>query len=219
MTDRRNVVVIADEAHRSQYGFKAKVDKKTGEITYGFSKYLRDALPNASFIGFTGTPIEKDDVNTPAVFGEAVAKMLNRFGIVKDMFHGFDYDAGLSRTPKERLAVMAAALDWILAKQHEAAEREKKSEDRKKAHRRYQDAVLALSKAFSLASASDEAREIRDEVGFFQTIRAALAKASQAEGGSTANKKLAVQQIIDRSVVSTEIVDILSAAGLKSPDI
>ena len=72
LTDRRNVVVIADEAHRSQYGFRAKVARKTGEISYGFAKYLRDALPNASFIGFTGTPIEKDDVNTPAVFGEYI---------------------------------------------------------------------------------------------------------------------------------------------------
>jgi type I restriction enzyme R subunit len=65
LTDRSNVVVIADEAHRSQYGFRAKVASKTGEIAYGFAKYLRDALPNASFIGFTGTPIEATDVNTP----------------------------------------------------------------------------------------------------------------------------------------------------------
>ena len=72
LTDRRNVVVIADEAHRSQYGFKARVERKTGEIAYGFAKYLRDALPNASFIGFTGTPIEKDDANTPAVFGQYI---------------------------------------------------------------------------------------------------------------------------------------------------
>ena len=72
LTDRRNVVVIADEAHRSQYGFGAKVERKTGEISYGFAKYLRDGLPNASFIGFTGTPIEKDDVNTPAVFGDYI---------------------------------------------------------------------------------------------------------------------------------------------------
>ena len=48
------------------------IEQKTGEIAYGFAKYLRDALPNASFIGFTGTPIEKDDVNTPAVFGEYI---------------------------------------------------------------------------------------------------------------------------------------------------
>lgn len=469
MTDRRNVVVIADEAHRSQYGFKARIDRKTGEIAYGFAKYLHDALPNASFIGFTGTPIEKEDVNTPAVFGDyidvyditravedgatvpiyyesrlarielpeeekpridaeieeltedetlseqeklkqkwstvealvgaekrlkmvaddlvqhfesrveamdgkamivcmsrricvalydkiialrpewhsdddnkgtikivmtgsasdpqewqahvgnrarrdllakrakdsndplkivivrdmwltgfdapsmhtmyidkpmkghglmqaiarvnrvfrdkpaglvvdyigiaqnlkkalgqystndrklagideadAVAEMLKRFGIVQDMFHGFDYSDGLSGTPKERLFVMAGALDWILSKQHEAAEQETSNEAKKKAHRRYQDAVLALSKAFALAAASDEAREIRVDVGFFQTIRAALVKSDQVTGGSAADKRLAVQQIIDRSVVSTEIVDILSAAGLKSPDI
>ena len=72
LTDRRNVIVIADEAHRSQYGFRAKVERKSGEISYGFAKYLRDALPNASFIGFTGTPIEQEDVNTPAVFGEYI---------------------------------------------------------------------------------------------------------------------------------------------------
>jgi len=74
LSDRRNIVFIADEAHRSQYGFKAHtVKKKDGAyIAYGFAKYLRDALPNASFIGFTGTPIEKTDVNTPAVFGNYI---------------------------------------------------------------------------------------------------------------------------------------------------
>jgi type I restriction enzyme R subunit len=72
LTERRNVIVIADEAHRSQYGFRARVERKTGDISYGFAKYLRDGLPNASFIGFTGTPIEKDDVNTPAVFGDYI---------------------------------------------------------------------------------------------------------------------------------------------------
>ena len=72
LTDRRNVVVIADEAHRSQYGFRARVAPGTGELSHGFAKYLRDALPNSSFIGFTGTPIEKRDVNTPAVFGHYI---------------------------------------------------------------------------------------------------------------------------------------------------
>ncbi len=72
LSDRRNIVVIADEAHRSQYGFRARVARKTGEISYGFAKYLRDALPNASFIGFAGTPIEKEDANTPSVFGNYI---------------------------------------------------------------------------------------------------------------------------------------------------
>jgi type I restriction enzyme R subunit len=73
LTDRRNVVVIADEAHRSQYGFEAKVDTKTGEVLYGFAKHMRDAVPNASFIGFTGTPIELTDKNTRAVFGDYIS--------------------------------------------------------------------------------------------------------------------------------------------------
>ena len=74
LSTRDNIVVIADEAHRSQYGFSAKILAKQDKalITYGFAKYLRDALPNASFIGFTGTPIEKADRSTHAVFGEYV---------------------------------------------------------------------------------------------------------------------------------------------------
>jgi type I restriction enzyme R subunit len=80
LSDRKNIVVIADEAHRTQYGFKAKtIDAKDGKgnvvgkkIVYGFAKYMRDALPNATYLGFTGTPIESVDVNTPAVFGNYV---------------------------------------------------------------------------------------------------------------------------------------------------
>ena len=72
LTDRRNVIVIADEAHRSQYGFEAKVNTKTGELKFGYAKYIRDALPNASYIGFTGTPIEFEDRSTPAVFGDYI---------------------------------------------------------------------------------------------------------------------------------------------------
>jgi type I restriction enzyme R subunit len=80
LSDRRNIIVIADEAHRTQYGFKAKtIDDRDEQgnvigkkIVYGFAKYTRDALPNATYLGFTGTPIEKTDVNTPAVFGNYV---------------------------------------------------------------------------------------------------------------------------------------------------
>ena len=469
LTDRRNVVVIADEAHRSQYGFRAKVARKTGEISYGFAKYLRDALPNASFIGFTGTPIEKEDVNTPAVFGEyidvydinrgvedgatvpiyyesrlarieldedekpaldeeiaeltedeaegeqerlkrrwanveavvgtekrlrlvardlvehfesrvvgmegkamvvcmsrricvalygeivklrpawhsdddesgvvkvvmtgaasdpkdwqqhiggkarrellakrikdpddvlklaivrdmwltgfdapslhtmyvdkpmrghglmqaiarvnrvfrdkpaglvvdyigiaqnlksalgqysrddqkhagideaeAVAVMLEKYEIVSAMFHGFDHRAGLTGSPGQRLAALAGAIEWVLEMQQREATRETTEAGKKRAHRRFNDAVLALSRAFALAAASDEARDIRDEVGFFQTARAALAKSVPGAGKSSAERDLAVQQIVSRAVVSTEIVDILEAAGLDTPDI
>ncbi|MBU0996913.1 MAG: type I restriction endonuclease subunit R [Firmicutes bacterium] len=74
LTDRKNVIVLADEAHRSQYGFSAKVVKSKDEAfeKYGYAKYLRDSLPNASYIGFTGTPIETTDKNTRAVFGDYI---------------------------------------------------------------------------------------------------------------------------------------------------
>jgi len=469
LTDRRNVVVIADEAHRSQYGFKAKVDSKTGEVGYGYAKYLRDALPNASFIGFTGTPIEADDVNTPAVFGnyidvydisravedgatvpiyyesrlarieldadekpkidaeieeltedddlaeqerfkrkwanvealvgsdkridmiaadlvqhfeartvsmpgkamivcmsrricvklhdaiaklrpdwyskddtqgamkivmtgaatdplewqehignkqrrdtlanrardpkdqlklvivrdmwltgfdapcmhtmyvdkpmqghglmqaiarvnrvfkdkegglivdyigiaqslksalqiyspgdrdktgidesQAIAVMLEKYEVVRDMYHGFDYASALNGTAQERMMMMAGAIEWVLDMQQKLAAQEKTEEKKKQAHRRYQDAVLALSKAYSLAGASDAAREIREEVGFFQAIRAALVKSAAGTGSQQQDKDLAMQQLVSRAVISTEIVDILAATGLKSPDI
>ncbi len=469
LTARANVVVIADEAHRSQYGFKAKVAGKTGEIAYGFAKYLRDALPNASFIGFTGTPIEATDVNTPAVFGhyidiydisravedgatvpiyyesrlarieldedekphidaeveallededepsaekakqkwstveslvgsdkrlamvaadlvqhfedrvaaldgkamvvcmsrricvalydaiiklrpdwhsdddnggsikivmtgaasdppawqqhignksrrdllakrardpkdplklvlvrdmwltgfdapcmhtmyidkpmhghglmqaiarvnrvfrdkpaglivdyigiaqnlksalaqyskpdqdktgideaEAVAVMLEKYEIVRDMFHGFDYRTGLGGTPGKRLAMMAGAIERILDQQQQWASVEKTPEAKKQAQRRFADGVLALSKAFALASSSDEARGIREEVGFFQAIRAALVKTATSAGTTRQERALAIQQIVSRAVVSTEIVDILAAAGIQTPDI
>ena len=71
LTDRRNVVVVADEAHRSQYGFGEKLDSK-GQLKAGLAKHLRDALPNATYLGFTGTPIETNDKSTRAVFGDYI---------------------------------------------------------------------------------------------------------------------------------------------------
>jgi type I restriction enzyme, R subunit len=473
LTDRKNVVVIADEAHRSQYGLNTKLNRGTGEVAYGFAKYLRDALPHASFIGFTGTPVERDDINTRSVFGDyidiydisravedgatvpiyyesrvariqldedekpkidaeiaeltedvaqsdqerlirkwasvealvgaekrfamiaedlvrhfeartaalegkgmivcmsrricvalydaikklrpewhsdddeagtikvvmtgavsdpaawqqhigrrpktrrellakrakdagdplklvivrdmwltgfdapcmhtmyvdkpmrghglmqaiarvnrvfrdkpaglvvdyigiaqslknalaqysgpdqeqtgideeqAVAVMLEKHEIVCGMFHGFDYTVALApdTTPRRRLSVMAQAIDWILTLQQAQAAKESTDEGKKRAHRRYADAVLALSKAFALAAASDEAVGIRDEVGFFQAIRAAMIKAAEPGGRSPAERELAIQQIVSRAVVSTEIVDIMKAAGIQTPDI
>ncbi len=73
LTDRKNIVVICDEAHRTQYGFKGRIDSKTGEVKYGLAKGLRDALPNATFLAFTGTPISQDDRDTQAVFGHYVS--------------------------------------------------------------------------------------------------------------------------------------------------
>ena len=73
LSQRHNIVVVSDEAHRSQYGDKAKLNTKTGKYTFGYSKHMRDALPEASFIGFTGTPIDSADKDTRAVFGSYVS--------------------------------------------------------------------------------------------------------------------------------------------------
>ncbi len=475
LTDRRNVVVLADEAHRSQYSFAAKLDAGTGALSYGFAKYLRDALPNASFIGFTGTPIEAKDVNTPAVFGhyidiydisravedgatvpiyyesrlakieldeaekplidaeveamiedspeaererskqkwttvealvgsdkrlrlvaadlvthfenrcaaldgkamvvcmsrriavllyeaivalrpdwhsdddsagaikvvmtgnasdptdwqphignaarrEALAKrarqandplkivivrdmwltgfdapmmhtmyvdkpmrghglmqaiarvnrvfqdkpaglivdyigiahnlktalaqysardqqavgvdasvaqqqLQEKYEIVSAMFHGFDYRSALAGSAQQRLGMMALAIDWVLAMQQRDAAMvtgagQAGKEQKKRAHRRYGDAVVAVSTAYALASTSELAQTLREEIGFFQAIRAALVKTSlRSDAHTHADRALAIQQLVSRAVISTEIVDILQASGLKSPDI
>ncbi len=73
LTDRRNVIVLADEAHRSQYGLDAKLNKKTGELTEGYAMHMRNALPNASFLAFTGTPIDLKNASTTQVFGDLIS--------------------------------------------------------------------------------------------------------------------------------------------------
>ncbi|MEK7266019.1 MAG: type I restriction endonuclease subunit R [Pseudomonadota bacterium] len=469
LTDRRNVIVIADEAHRSQYGFDAKIDRKTGELKYGYAHHVREGLPNASFIGFTGTPIESSDKSTPAIFGDyldvydisravedkatvpiyyesrlarielnedekpkidaeieamledetlteqekqkakwatverlvgaekrlaqiaadlvthlearlqglsgramavcmsrricvdlyneivklrpdwhsdddekgavkivmtgaasdplawqphignkrrrdliakrakapddplklvivrdmwltgfdapsmhtmyidkpmrghglmqaiarvnrvfrdkpgglivdyigiaqnlkkalgdytdsdrdktgvdeeqTVALMIERFERVRTMFHGHDYRVGLAGAPLQRLRALADAIDWISAWQHREAGKVSDPEEKKQTHRRYDDAVLQLSKAYALASASDEAAKIRDDVGFFQAVRAALAKTTATGKISQRDRTFAVEQLINQAVASAEIVDILKAAGMKSQEL
>ena len=73
LSQRGNIIVISDEAHRSQYGLRAVLDQKSGRYKYGYAKHMRDALPNASFIGFTGTPIATEDKDTRAIFGDYVS--------------------------------------------------------------------------------------------------------------------------------------------------
>ena len=472
LTERNNVVVIADEAHRSQYGFKARLDKKSGRLSYGLARYMRDSLPGASFIGFTGTPIERDDVSTPRVFGnyidiydisravedeatvpiyyesrlarlqlddgeqknidtevaaltghypddeqerlkrkwasvkalvgserrlamvardmvehlerrlelldgkamavcmsrhicvalhdkivqlrphwhdddddrgavkvvmtgqasdapgwqqhirtsrgrermaqrardpddplrlvlvcdmwltgfdapcmhtlyvdkpmhgyslmQAIARvnrvfrdkqaglvvdyigvaqdlknalghytgrdqkhtgidqnlalqaLQERYEVVRAIFHGFgDYMTELQGDSAARLRLLARAAEWVLAAQRKAAEQQQSEDGKKRAHRRYQDEVLALSRAFALAAAFDEAQQLRDEVAFFQAVRELLVGQRKKGGGDTGRREheRAIQQLISRAVVSTEIVDILAAAGLQTRNI
>ncbi len=119
LSARRNIVVIADEAHRTQYGFAGKtVNEKDAEgeiigqrLVYGFAKYLRDALPNATYLGFTGTPIEKTDVNTPAVFGNYVdiydiAQAVEDGATVRIYYESRLAKIGLSEEGKQLIADM-----------------------------------------------------------------------------------------------------------------
>ncbi len=97
LSDRRNIVVIADEAHRTQYGFDSKIDPKTGQMTYGLARNLRDGLPSASFIGFSGTPIEFDDKSTPAVFGDYIDTYTIRQAVEDGSTVPIFYEARLAR--------------------------------------------------------------------------------------------------------------------------
>jgi type I restriction enzyme R subunit len=469
LTDRRNVIVIADEAHRSQYGLDAKVNTATGELKYGYAHYVRQALPNASFVGFTGTPIENADVNTPAVFGDyvdiyditravedgatvpiyyesrvaritldedekpkideeiaaileddtlseqqktiakwstvealvgaekrleqiaadlvshleartdalggkamavcmsrricvllyqeivklrpdwhsdddasgqikivmtgsasdpldwqehvgskkrrddlakrarnsddplklvivrdmwltgfdapcmhtmyvdkpmrghglmqaiarvnrvfrdkhgglvvdyigiaqnlknalsqysdsdrdrtgideeqAVALLAEKLDVVRHMFAGHDYNSGLVGTAQLRLAALGGAIDWIVGKQADAARKKTSEAEQKKELSRFQDATLALSRAFALASSSDLARDVKDEVGFFQAVRSAMTKTSVKGKLSSRAKQFAIEQLVNKAVADAEIIDILHATGVKTPDI
>ncbi|MBK1689571.1 type I restriction endonuclease subunit R [Rubrivivax gelatinosus] len=124
LSPRRNIVVIADEAHRTQYGFEARtVDVKDAagqvigkKLVYGFAKYLRDALPNATYLGFTGTPIEKADVNTPAVFGHYVdvydiAQAVDDGATVRIYYESRLAKVGLSDEGRQLVAELDEALE------------------------------------------------------------------------------------------------------------
>ena len=100
INERSNIIFMADEAHRSQYGMEAKLDRETGEWKYGLAKHMRDALPNATFIGFTGTPIDMKDKSTIEVFGKYID--------IYDMTQAVDDGATVpiyyeNRTPKLKL--------------------------------------------------------------------------------------------------------------------
>jgi type I restriction enzyme R subunit len=176
----------------------------------GIAQNLKAALGQ-----YTQADREKTGIDEEA----AVAALLERYEVVCGIFHGFDYRPGIDGTPLQRLACLAGAVDWALKWGEAEAAKVTAPEEKKKAHRRFQDLVLQLSTAYALAAASDAAREIRDEVGFFQAVRAALVKSSAKGKLPAAEKAFAVQQLIDRAIASAEIVDILKAAGLQAPDI
>jgi type I restriction enzyme R subunit len=176
----------------------------------GIAQNLKNALGQ-----YTASDQDKTGIDEE----KAVAVLMEKYEIVRGMFHGHDYSRGITGQPNQRLVALADAIDWILKWQEQEAARVHGAEDKKKAHRRYQDAVLELGKGYALASASDEARAIRDEVGFFQAVRAAFVKTTAKGKMSDRAKSFAVEQLLNAAVANAEIVDILKAAGMQSPDL
>ena len=136
---------------------------------------------------------------------EALTVMLEKYEICRGLFHGFDWSMWTSGAPAERLGLLPRAQEHILAQ-----------EDGKE---RCINAVGDLSKAFALAVPSDDAMHIRDDVGFFQSVRAALSKQDSRDSGTQQDLDYAIRQIVSSAVASEDVVDIFSAAGLKKPDI
>ena len=187
-------------------------DKPGGLIVdyIGIAQNLKNALGQ-----YTASDREKTGIDA----GEAIAVMIEKFEIVGAMFHGNDYSKGISGEPLERLTALGNAIDWILKRQEAEAAKVSGAEEKKKAHRRYQDAMLELSKAYALASASDEAKAIREEVGFFQAVRSALVKTTATGKISDRDRSFAIEQLLNKAVADAEIVDILKAAGIETPDL
>ena len=136
---------------------------------------------------------------------EAVAVMLEKYEVCRGLFHGFDRTPWIDGTPAERVALLPAAQEHTLAQEN--------GKDR------CLQAVRVLSRAFALAVPHEDAIRIRDEVAFFQAVRAVLAKRSEGEARPGEELDHAVRQLVSRAVASEGVIDIFAAAGLEKPDI
>ncbi len=174
-------------------------DKPGGLVVdyLGLAQDLRQALNTYTESGGTGRTALNQE--------EAVAVMLEKYEICCGLMHGFDWTRWTTGTPQERLNLLPPAQEHVLAQ-----------EDGKE---RCLNAVRELSQAFALAVPHEEALRIRDDVGFFQALRAALSKRAAGEARPEEELDLAVRQIISRAVASEGVLDIFAAAGLDKPDI
>ena len=174
-------------------------DKPGGLIVdyLGLAHELKRALATYTESGGTGKTALKQE--------EAVAVMLEKYEICCGLFHGFDRSNWIDGTPQERLSLLPAAQEHILAQEN--------GKDR------CVQAVRALSQAFALAVPHEDAIRIRDEVAFFQTVQAGLVKRATVDKRSKEDLDHAVRQIISRAVTSEGVIDIFAAAGLEKPDI
>ena len=174
-------------------------DKPGGLVVdyLGLAQDLKQALATYTQSGGSGrTAVDQE---------EAVALMQEKYDVCCGLLHGFDWRAWTEGTPQERLSLLPAAQEHVLA-QEEGKER-------------CLAAVRELSQAFALAVPHGEAVRIRDDVGFFQAVRAALSKPAATEARAEEDLDLAVRQIISRAVASEGVIDIFAAAGLDKPDI
>ena len=174
-------------------------DKPGGLVVdyLGLADELKKALATYTESGGTG--------KTALDQAEAVAVMLEKYEVCLGLFHGLDWSKWVSGTPQERLSLLPAAQEHILGQEE--------------GKNRLLRAVTELSQAFALAVPHEKALEIRDDVGFFQAVRAVLAKSIPGDRKTDEELEHAIRQIISKAVVSDEVVDIFAAAGLKKPDI
>ena len=174
-------------------------DKPGGLVVddLGLADELKQALATYTESGGTGkTAIDQ---------AEAVALMLEKYEICRGLFHGYNWSKWVTGKPQDRLSLLPAAQEHILA-----------LDDGKT---RLLRSVTELSQAFALAVPHQDALRIRDDVGFFQAVRAVLAKSAAGEQKSDEELDHAIRQIVSKAVSSDEVVDIFAAAGLKKPDI
>ncbi len=175
-------------------------DKPGGLVVdyIGLADSLKRALANYTAGGGQGAATVDQE--------QAVTVLMEKYEIVRDILHGFDYTAVLKDIPAGRISGITQAMEFILG-----------LEDGKK---RYLPAVSALTKAFALAVPHEQAIRVRDEVGFFQEVRAALVKATgDAQGRTPDEMDSAIKQLVSQAVSSTGVIDIFAAAGMDKPDI
>lgn len=175
-------------------------DKPGGLIVdyLGIAADLKDALAFYSDAGGKGDPTLAQE--------QAVALLLEKLEVVAAMFHGFAYQDYFAADTAGKLALILAAEEHILG-----------LDDGKK---RYIREVTALSQAFAIAIPHDQALDVKDEVGFFQAVKARLAK-FDGDGAGRSNEDIetTIRQVIDQALVSEQVIDIFDAAGIKKPDI
>ena len=174
-------------------------DKPGGLVVdyLGLANDLRQALATYTESGGIGrTAINQE---------EAVAVMLEKHEVCCSLFHRFDWSKWTTGTPQERLNLLPASQEHVLAQEN--------------GKERCLNAVRELSQAFALAVPHEETLRIRDDVGFFQAVRAALSKGAAGEARLEEDLDLALRQIISRAVASEGVIDIFAAAGLDKPDV